>query len=100
VTQIGRGSTSVTLLSKSLNEIITLFSGLHTLVSEIAEASQDQRQSIDEVSERIVTLTQVTQQNSQLAQQAASSSQQLLSQSQRLEKAVSRFGLGEIPAAA
>src|SRR5471030_1406537 len=77
VTQIGRGSTSVTLLSKSLNEIITLFSGLHTLVSEIAEAPQDQRQSIDEVSERIVTLTQVTQQNSQLAQQAASSSQQL-----------------------
>ncbi|MGC6387529.1 methyl-accepting chemotaxis protein [Ewingella sp. S1.OA.A_B6] len=100
VAQIGRGSTSVTLLGKSLNEIITIFSGLHTLVSEIAEASQDQRQSIDEVSERIVTLTQVTEQNSQLAQQAASSSQQLLSQSQRLEKAVSRFGLGEITAAA
>lgn len=100
VAQIGRGSTSVTLLGKSLNEIITIFSGLHTLVSEIAEASLDQRQSIDEVSERIVTLTQVTEQNSQLAQQAASSSQQLLSQSQRLENAVSRFGLGEITAVA
>lgn len=98
--QIGRGSTSVTHLSKSLNEIITLFSGLNTLVGEISDATQHQRESIHEVSERIVTLTQVTQQNSQLAQLAASSSQELLAQSQRLEKAVSRFDLGEIQAAA
>jgi len=98
--QIGRGSSSVTHLGKSLNEIITLFSGLNTLVGEISDATQHQRESIHEVSERIVTLTQVTQQNSQLAQQAASSSQELLAQSQRLERAVSRFGLGEIQAAA
>ncbi|WP_420890214.1 methyl-accepting chemotaxis protein [Ewingella americana] len=98
--QIGRGSTSVTHLGKSLNEIITIFSGLNTLVGEISDATQHQRESIHEVSERIVTLTQVTQQNSQLAQQAASSSQELLAQSQRLERAVSRFGLGEIQAAA
>jgi methyl-accepting chemotaxis protein-1 (serine sensor receptor) len=94
VQQIGRGSASVTVLGKSLEEIIAIFNGLSALVEEISAATLYQGQSVHDVSERISALNQVTLQNGKLADHAAASSRQLLSQSQRLEKAVARFALG------
>ncbi|AEX51505.1 methyl-accepting chemotaxis protein I [Rahnella aquatilis CIP 78.65 = ATCC 33071] len=93
VQQISRGSASVTVLSQSLEEIISIFNGLSTLVKEISEATQYQGQSVHDVSERITALNHLTLQNGKLADHAAASSQQLLEQSQRLEKAVARFAL-------
>ncbi|WP_421670769.1 methyl-accepting chemotaxis protein [Rahnella sp. EDr1-12] len=96
VQQIGRGSASVTVLGKSLEEIIAIFNGLSALVEEISAATLYQGQSVHDVSERISALNQVTLQNGKLADHAAASSRQLLSQSQRLEKAVARFALGAV----
>jgi len=93
VQQIDRGSASVTVLGQSLEEIIHIFNGLSTLVSEISAATLYQGQSVHDVSERITALNHVTLQNGKLADHAAASSQQLLDQSQRLEKAVARFAL-------
>ncbi|MFU2316850.1 methyl-accepting chemotaxis protein [Rahnella sp. PCH160] len=93
VQQIGRGSASVSVLSQSLEEIISIFNGLSAVVNEISEATLYQGQSVHEVSERILALNHVTLQNGKLADHAAASSQQLLNQSQRLERAVARFGL-------
>lgn len=81
------------MLGQSLEEIIHIFNGLSTLVSEISAATLYQGQSVHDVSERITALNHVTLQNGKLADHAAASSQQLLDQSQRLEKAVARFAL-------
>jgi methyl-accepting chemotaxis protein-1 (serine sensor receptor) len=89
--QVSAGSGSVQILSRCLREIISLFSGLSSLVTEISQASHTQRESLDEVSERISALHRVTEQNSQLAGLTASGSVQLLQHSQQLERAVASF---------
>jgi methyl-accepting chemotaxis protein len=63
------------------------------IIGEIASASEEQGQGIEQVNQAISQMDQVTQQNAALVEEAAAAAQSLQSQAIKLTQAVSVFVL-------
>jgi methyl-accepting chemotaxis protein len=75
----------------------TLVGNVHqvtTIVGEIAVASREQSEGIDQVNTAIVQMDQVTQQNAALVEEAAAATQSLQDQADELTQTVSIFKIG------
>jgi methyl-accepting chemotaxis protein len=75
----------------------TLVENVHqvtTIVGEIAVASREQSEGIDQVNTAIVQMDQVTQQNAALVEEAAAATQSLQDQADELTQTVSIFKIG------
>ncbi len=75
-------------VTKVLGEIVTSVSKTTDLVGEIAAASQEQAQGIDQVNQAVSQMDKVTQQNAANAEESASASEQLSAQAEQLNEIV------------
>ena len=91
VKQVESGSETVTVSGATLEEIITSVKAVADLVSEIAEASQEQSASIGEINAAVADLDDMTQRNAALVEEVASASQTMGDQSKDLEQLLAFF---------
>ncbi len=76
-----------------LKAIVNSSTKVTNLVSEIASASNEQANSVNEINKGLTLLNQVTQENAKNSEETASISTALSNQSQRLKDLVSQFKL-------
>jgi methyl-accepting chemotaxis protein len=91
------------LVEQAGSTMRTLVENVHqvtTIVGEIAVASREQSEGIDQVNTAIVQMDQVTQQNAALVEEAAAATQSLQDQADELTQTVSIFKIGADAAAA
>jgi hypothetical protein len=69
-------------------------------VAEISAASREQSTGIEQVNKAVMQMDETTQQNAALVEQAAAASQAIVEQAQSLNEIISRYQVGEEPAAA
>lgn len=74
-----------------LERIVGQVRNMDSLVAEIATASGEQSQGIEQVTRAITEMDKVTQSNAASAEESASAASELSSQSTQLRDAVDRF---------
>ena len=85
------------LVEQAGSTMSTLVENVHQvtqIVGEIAVASREQSEGIDQVNTAIVQMDQVTQQNAALVEEAAAATQSLQDQADELTQTVSIFKIG------
>ncbi len=75
-------------VGKVLEEIVTSVGKTSDLVSEIAAASSEQAQGIDQVNTAMTQMDKVTQQNAANAEESASASEELSAQAEQMDSIV------------
>jgi uncharacterized phage infection (PIP) family protein YhgE len=76
---------------KSLTDINTQSNRVSEVIAEIAAASIQQSQGIDQVNKGVSQMDQVTQQNAANSEESASASQELASQASEMKRMVDSF---------
>ena len=95
VGRIDAGSTQVAEAGKTMGEIVESVRRVNGLIAEISAASQEQSQSLTQVSDTVQQLEKVTQQNAAMVQEATAASGSLEEQAASLTQAVGSFKLAE-----
>ncbi|MCI4186758.1 methyl-accepting chemotaxis protein [Dickeya dianthicola] len=90
---VATGARLVGHLNDSLQEIIQAAKGTSTFLNEITDISQQQNQSIHEVTNRISSLNDTVKQNALQVEASARTCLQLLTQTEQLNLSVSLFHL-------
>jgi methyl-accepting chemotaxis protein len=80
-------------VSQSFEVIAGSNSKVDNLIAEIAAASQEQSQGIDQINTAVAQMDKVTQQNAANSEESASASEELSSQAEELQKMVGQFKL-------
>jgi len=93
-TQVKNGVELVNNAGTSLNEIMESITKVADIVSEIACASSEQTQGIDEVNVAIAEMDDMTQQNSSLVEESTASARLLEGQAAEMQKLMSFFNVG------
>lgn len=93
VDQIGQGNTQVLESGETMQNIVDAVRKVNGLMSEIANASNEQAVGLTEVSQAVAGMDSMTQQNAALVEQASSAAVSLLDQADRLSEKVSAFKL-------
>jgi methyl-accepting chemotaxis protein len=86
------GVTIAVEVGKNLEEITTSTTKVNSLVGEIAAASREQSQGIDQVNTAVSQMDKVTQSNAAAAEESASAAEELSSQSIQLSDIVDQLG--------
>jgi len=76
-----------------MEDVVSNFQKLSALVTEIAEASTEQSSGIEQVTQAVGQMDEVTQQNAALVEEAAAAAESLEEQAQALVRAVGVFRL-------
>jgi methyl-accepting chemotaxis protein len=100
VGRIDAGSKQVAEAGKTMGEIVESVKRVNGLIEEISAASQEQSQSLTQVSDTVQQLEKVTQQNAAMVEQATAASASLEEQAESLTRAVGSFKLAEARTAA
>lgn len=95
VAEIDGGSATVEEAGHSMADIATSVQQVGSIISAISHASAEQATGILEVSQAIVQMDQMTQQNSALVTEAAAAAESLQRQAVSLARAVAGFSLDE-----
>ena len=93
--RIEAGSKQVKAAGETMAEIVASVRRVTELIAEISAASQEQSQSLSQVSDTVQQLEKVTQQNAAMVEQATAASASLEEQAQSLTRAVGTFKLAE-----
>ena len=80
-------------VSKSFGAIADGAKKVNDLIAEIAAASQEQSQGIDQVNGAVAQMDKVTQQNAASSEESASAAEELSSQAEELQAMVAQFTL-------
>ena len=88
MTKAKLGSALAATSGEVLNEIVTNTTKSADIISEIAAASREQAEGINQVTKAVTQMDQVTQQNSAAAEESASSSEELASQAENIKDIV------------
>ena len=88
VKNANNGVDIATEVGKALNEIVGSIGKTSDLVGEIAAASQEQAQGIDQVNTAVTQMDKVTQQNAANAEESASASEELSAQAESVNQVV------------
>ncbi len=83
-------------VAKSFEAIAGSNSKVDDLIAEIAAASQEQSQGIDQVNTAVAQMDKVTQQNAANSEESASAAEELSSQAEELQKMVAQFTLSNV----
>ena len=83
-------------VAKVLDEIVGSIGKTSDLISEIAAASQEQSQGIDQVNTAVAQMDKVTQQNAANAEESASASEELSAQAEAMQDMVQEFTLSNV----
>jgi methyl-accepting chemotaxis protein len=100
--QVKDGVDLVNRTGASLKEIVNSIKQVADIVADIATASSEQAQGIDQVNKALTQMDEVTQQNSALVEENAATAKTLENQSQALDGRIAAFRLieGEMAVAA
>ena len=93
VKKVGAGAEIVTKTNEAFTEVATAASKVGEFVGEIAAASQEQTQGIEQVNKAIAEMDKVTQTNAANAEESASASEEMSSQAQELNSLLAEFKL-------
>ena len=91
VAKVDEGSRLVDESGKTLQEIVESVRSVSEIVAQIADASQDQRDGIDQVNHAISQMDEATQRNASLVDDASRSSQSLGEQARSLSELIGFF---------
>lgn len=93
IQQVTRGETLAISTNESFERVTQYAEEIVSMVTKIAEASQDQSQSVHQISENINQISAVVQLNSATAEQSAAISNELSSHSGKMRHLISQFQL-------
>jgi len=93
VTLIERGSGEVVAAGDTMGDIVAAVKRVTDIMQEIAAASDEQSRGIEQVSQAITEMDNVTQQNASLVEEASAAAASLEEQAARLTEAVGTFRL-------
>jgi methyl-accepting chemotaxis protein len=93
VTKVEDGSKLVDKAGQTLKEIVGSVKKVSDIVAEIAAASREQANGIEQVNKAILQMDQVTQQNAALVEETAAASQSMGEQARELQGLMSFFTL-------
>ena len=96
VDKVKHGSKLVAEAGRTMDEIVASVKRVTDIMGEIASASMEQSNGIQQVNQAISQMDEVTQQNAALVEQAAAASESLEEQAERLAILMSRFRLSNI----
>jgi methyl-accepting chemotaxis protein len=91
VDQVQQGAKMVDTAGRTMDEIVESVKKVSDLIAEIAAASSEQSQGIEQVNTAVAQMEQVVQQNASLAEEASAATESMKLQSAALLQAVSRF---------
>jgi len=97
-TQVKNGVELVDKAGSSLNDIRKSIAKVAEIVAEIASASSEQAQGIDEVNVAIAEMDDMTQKNSSLVEQSTASARVLERQAGEMQRQMSFFNVGDLSA--
>ncbi|MFM9974304.1 MAG: methyl-accepting chemotaxis protein [Beijerinckiaceae bacterium] len=89
--QVAEGARLVRATGQSLNNIVSASSQVAETVTVISSATAEQANGIEEMSQTVARIDEMTQQNSALAEQSAASATELINQIERLNTLVATF---------
>ena len=98
MTQVNAGTTLVQQAGATMDDVVASVARVTGMMSEITNASQEQRVGIDQVNEAIAQMDQVTQQNAALVEEAAAAAASMQDQAARLAHVAAGFRLGQTSA--
>ena len=91
VKKIGHGSEIVTRTNDAFGKVSVSAEKMGHLVSEIAEASQEQTKGIEQINTAVVEMEQVVQKNAASAEETASASEEMNSQAEMMKGLVTEL---------
>ena len=94
LTRIDNGAAQANLAGSQMDEIVASISGVSGIINEIAEAGVEQSSGIQQITQAVSQMDEVTQQNAALVEQAAAAAESLREQAQQLSEAIAQFKLG------
>ena len=98
VGKVEGGATLVDNAGNTMQEVVNNFQQLAALVTGIAGASREQSAGIEQVTQAVGQMDEVTQQNAALVEEAAAAAESLEEQARGLQNAVSMFRMdGGVP---
>ncbi len=95
VARVEAGSRLVDQAGQTMDEVVASVKRVSDIIGEIAAASQEQRDGIEQVNQSIVQMDQVTQQNAALVEQAAAAAASMREQAGGLAQLVGTFQLAQ-----
>jgi len=95
VEKVGAGTKLVGQAGVTMDEVVSSVRRVTDIMSEIANASQEQSAGIEQVNHSIIEMDAMTQQNAALVEEAAAAAQSLQDQANELARVVSIFKLTE-----
>jgi methyl-accepting chemotaxis protein len=98
VAKVDDGAQLVVRSGQSLEQIVASVKQVTDIVSEIAAASQEQAQGIDQVNRAVTQMDQVVQRNASQTGELMATAQTLAAQATELQVLVGRFKLDQRPA--
>jgi len=93
--QVARGVQLVGDTGQALSGIVGKVAEIDTLISGIAQSSQEQATGLNQVNSAVNQMDQVTQQNAAMVEQATAAASNMRSESGALAELVSRFQTGD-----
>ncbi|MCK4389092.1 MAG: methyl-accepting chemotaxis protein [Desulfobacterales bacterium] len=93
VKKVNDGGEIVTRTNEAFTEVATSAGKVGQLVGEIAAASNEQAQGIEQVNKAVAEMDKVTQQSAANAEESASASEQMTAQAQELNSMLASFKL-------
>lgn len=93
VRKVDEGATLVNKTGNTMNEIVMAIRNLTEIMSDITSASKEQNTGIEQVTQAVSQMDEVTQQNAALVEQAAAAAASLEQQAHELVGAISIFHL-------
>jgi methyl-accepting chemotaxis protein len=93
VKSVENGARIANATAKALEQIVGGITKAADLVGEIASASKEQAQGVDQVNAGLQQIDQVTQSNTANAEESASAAEELSNQAQQLQETLKRFRL-------
>ncbi len=93
--QVSRGVQLVGDTGQALIGIVGKVSQIDTLISEIAQSSQEQATGLNQVNSAVNQMDQVTQQNAAMVEEATAAATNLRSEAGELARLVARFETGQ-----
>lgn len=95
VKKIENGNTLVGKSGDTMKEIVTSIKRVNDIMAEIAAASAEQSKGIEEVSNAVSQMDEMTQQNAALVEEAAAAAESLQSEANQLTQRVAMFRVGD-----
>jgi methyl-accepting chemotaxis protein len=95
VDKVETGARQVGSAGKTMDEIVAAVTQVSDLISEIAAASDEQRDGIEQVNRAVAQMDQVVQQNASLVEESSAATEAMKAQAASLLHTVSRFRISE-----